>query len=101
MNMKNKSKEALVLNIKQGKIFLENLQDSPDGLMYYCVGPYCWGRDKNALKSAKNARYNGGKGIYSIHLVNNTAEVDSISGGIYYNSKLDGVKINIMSFKQS
>lgn len=99
--MNTVTKESKVLTIKDGKTLLASLPDATAGLQYYVVGAYCWGRDINAVKAAKHARSWGSKGSYTIHLMNDTAKVDSIDGTVWHNSKFPGVKPNIAHFKQS
>jgi hypothetical protein len=89
-----------VLNIKQGKDFLSQLPDVSGELTYVVIGAYCWGKDTNAAKAAKNARFNGGKGKYTIHLANKDCEVDQVDGTLWHNSKMEGVKTNLAHFNQ-
>lgn len=80
---------------------LATLVDAGAGLTYVVIGAYCWGADKNAATAAKNARSNGGRGAFTIHLANEGAEVDQVNGTLWHNSKFEGVKINIAHFRMS
>jgi hypothetical protein len=89
-----------VLNIAEGKSLLASLPDAPQGLCYVAIGAYCWGKSPNAKKAAENARSNGSAGPYAIHLVNKECDIDSVDGTLYYNSKAEGIKLNIAHFRQ-
>jgi hypothetical protein len=72
------------------------IPDAAAGLHYVTVGCNGWGRSRNAEQSMRLARSNGGKGVYTLHLVNKEAEVDDIDGMLRYNSKCPGVKVRFL-----
>lgn len=69
-----------------------------EGLTYLCIGPFCWGKAKDAVKAASNARSEGGPGKYVLHLVNEEARVDDVSGGFHYSKSTPGIRLNIVEF---
>ncbi len=73
---------------------LDSLEPAKDGFKWFAIGPNCWGRGTTAKRAFANARMNGGKGNYSLHLVNEGAEVDPVRGTLFYDSKADGIKVN-------
>ena len=77
----------------------ETLPEAPDGLRYFAVGPYCWGKAVSATAALRNARKEGGSGVYVLHLVNKDAEVSSIDGCLSYNSKAEGIKVRLAAIK--
>lgn len=73
---------------------IRELPDAPDGLKWFAVGPCCWGKSSSAHKALEIARSEGGRGRYLLHLVNDYAEVDPVSGTLRYNSQTPGIRIN-------
>lgn len=71
------------------------LPRAPEGLSYIAIGPYCWGRSPDAVKALDCARREGAAGVFTLSLFNSDCEVDQVNGGVYYNSKLPGVRPNI------
>lgn len=98
--MKTTTSQITPLSIRAGQILLKQQEPAPEGLSYIVIGPYCWGKAKTAVQAAQIARSEGGKGTYILHLVNSGAEIDGVSGTLYYNSKQEGIKVNIASFRQ-
>jgi hypothetical protein len=89
------------LTAAQGRTLLASLPEAPEGLTYICIGPNVWGSAKVASSAAKRAREEGGgKGPYIIHLVNGGAEVDCVSGNLYYAKSTTGLQLGIARFKQ-
>lgn len=85
-----------ILGVKAGREMLKAQPEAPEGLLYYVIGSNVWGRAKTALEAYRNSgNYHG---TYGLHLVNKDAEVDSISGGLNYNSQTPGVKLEIAYF---
>jgi hypothetical protein len=78
---------------------IKQLPDATSGLCYVAIGAFCWGKDKNAAKAIKHARSNGSSGIYILHLVNEGAEINSVDGTLWYNSKLEGIKLSLATIK--
>jgi len=74
------------------------VSDAPNGLSWFAIGPNAWGKSQNAFKAFKNAVRNGGKGNYTLHLVNEDAEVDPVCGTLGY-SEIAGVKVNFATVK--
>lgn len=77
-----KTKKQTSLNVKN-----LNKTPAPEGLVYVVIGPYCWGKGPTETQAFLNARKNGGKGIYTLHLLNAGCEIDQVTGAVYYNSK--------------
>jgi hypothetical protein len=98
--MKTTSTQITPLSIRAGKALLAQQPPAPEGLTYYVIGPYVWGKAPTAVKAAKIARDDGGKGTYILHLVNKEAEVSEVDGTLYYNSKAKGIKLGIATFQQ-
>jgi hypothetical protein len=94
------STQSTPLSIRAGKILLAQQSPAPKGLSYIVIGPYCWGKAPTAIEAAKIARGEGSSGTYILHLVNSTAEIDQVSGTLYYNKATEGIKVNIASFRQ-
>jgi hypothetical protein len=95
-----KKPNVKIMTIKAGREFLAEQLSAPEGLVYVCIGPYCWGRSVNAYIAAREARSNGGAGTYTLHLVNKSASVDSVSGTLWYDDKTPGVKAELCHFRQ-
>lgn len=70
------------------------LPRAPDGLTYVSIGAYCWGRSPDAVKALASARENGGAGLFTMHLVNAECEIDQVSGALYYNSQIPGIRLS-------
>lgn len=69
--------------------------DATEGMIYCAVGQNGWGKNPNAVKALRTARRNGSKGKYSVHLVNADCSIDQIDGTLYYDSKREGIKIQL------
>jgi hypothetical protein len=99
MNALNISKiDPTVLSINAGRKYIKSLPDCSEGLIYLVTGPHCWAANINAVKAVKNAKSVGGNGIYTIHRVNEDAQVNIINGEISYNSLATGVHLNMAKF---
>lgn len=86
--MKNKTQNLTIGNLKQ-------LPPASGRLVYFVIGPNAWGKGINAFTAFENAKKNGGKGKYTLHLVNESAEVDPVNGTLYFQKSATGLRINI------
>lgn len=77
------------------KADLAGIHEAPEGMAYFAIGANCWGKSKSALQAMTNARRNGSRGLYVLHLVNEGAEVDCVDGTLYHNSATPGLNLNM------
>ena len=68
-----------------------------EGMSWFAIGPNVWGKGKTAQDAIKQARLNG-RGKMTLHLVNDTAEVDSVNGALYYKTNTKGLQLNVGYF---
>jgi hypothetical protein len=58
------------------------LVNAPEGMKYLCIGPNCWGADKNAEKAIKNCKKNFARYVgewrYMLYLSSEEATVDGM-----------------------
>lgn len=74
---------------------VRELPEAAPGLAYFAIGAYCWGRDTKAIQAVRKARSEGGNGEFTLHLANNTAEVASMDGGLFYDKSTPGLMLNV------
>lgn len=74
---------------------LADMADATAGMVYIVIGPNAWGRSVKAWDAMRNAKRNGGRGTYALHLVNEAAEVDRVDGALSYDGKNVAVRLNI------